>query len=207
VAAQGGYLSQYSEEINTETLSGSAIIELVSGNYSVNPRLLLALLEHRSHWVTQAEPGPAHPDYPLGFIHPNRVGLYRQLAWAANELNRGYYLWRANAVGTWVLNDGTVIPIDPTINAGTAAVHRFFRLTIGDMGGRERTDSSRPTSSCLKSLIYRAASPGRTSAADARSVRGGGTVGVHRRTSRRLGLGLGLGCFRLRRARRNGMRH
>jgi LysM repeat protein len=131
VSAQGGYLGQYSEELNTAALSGSAIVELVAENYSVNPRLLLALLEHRSHWITQAEPRLADPDYPLGFVHPNRLGLYRQLAWAANELNRGYYLWRANAVGTWVLSDGTVIPIDPTINAGTAAVQHFFSVLDG----------------------------------------------------------------------------
>jgi len=128
VLSQGGYLAQYSEELNTAILSGSEIVELVGQNYSVNPRLLLAVLEHRSRWVTQAESQFANPDYPLGFVHPARVGLYRQLAWAANELNRGYYLWRANAVGTWVLNDGTVVPIDPTINAGTAAVQHLFSV-------------------------------------------------------------------------------
>jgi murein DD-endopeptidase MepM/ murein hydrolase activator NlpD len=131
VSAQGGYLGQYSEVLNTFALSGSAIVQLVAENYSVNPRLLLAVLEHRSGWVTQAEPLLANPDYPLGFVHPNRVGLYRQLTWAANELNRGYYLWRANAVGTWVLGDGTVIPIDPTINAGTAAVQHYFSVLDG----------------------------------------------------------------------------
>ncbi|HNO30937.1 MAG TPA: hypothetical protein PKI78_04055, partial [Anaerolineales bacterium] len=49
--------------------------------------------------------------------------------WAANTLNRGYYLWKANALSTWVLADGQVLPIDPTINAGTAAVQYFFSQT------------------------------------------------------------------------------
>ena len=128
ISAQGGYLSTYSEEIDTRVLSGSEIVNLVSTNYSVNPRLLLAILEHQSRWVTEQAPNRTNPDFPLGFVHPNRVGLYRQLAWAANELNRGFYLWRAGAVGTWVLNDGTVVPIDPTINAGTAAVQDFFSI-------------------------------------------------------------------------------
>jgi LysM repeat protein len=126
VSAQGGYLAGYEEELDTESISGAEVIALIARNYSVNPRLLLAVLEHRSHWLTNADPLPGTMDYPLGFVHPNRVGLYRQMAWAANELNRGFYLWRANAVGTWVLNDGSVVPIDPTINAGTAAVQNLF---------------------------------------------------------------------------------
>jgi len=67
-------------------------------------------------------------DYPLGFVEPNYVGLYHQLTWAANELNRGYYLWRANAIGTWVLGDGSIVPINPTINAGSAGVQNMFAI-------------------------------------------------------------------------------
>jgi hypothetical protein len=97
---------------------------IVARNYSVNPRLLLALLEYQSGWVTN--PAPFNTAYPMGFADEGRYGLYRQLAWAADNLNRGYYLWKANAISTWVMNDGTVTPIDPTINAGTAAVQYFF---------------------------------------------------------------------------------
>ena len=128
IASQGGFLSKYTEEIDTRVLSGSEIVSLVSTNYSVNPRLLLAILEHQSRWVTEAAPSRTNPDFPLGFVSPNRVGLYRQLAWAANELNRGYYLWQAGGVGTWVLNDGAVVPIDPTINGGTAGIQNFFSI-------------------------------------------------------------------------------
>jgi len=110
--------------VNDETLTGAQIVSLISLNYSVNPRLLLALIEYRSGWVNN--PTPAEVDYPLGLRDLNYSGLYRQLAWAANTLNRGYYLWRVNAVGTWVLGDGTVVPIDPTINAGTAGVQYFL---------------------------------------------------------------------------------
>ncbi len=51
-----------------------------------------------------------------------------QLAWAADNLNRGYYLWKTNGIGGWLLNDGEAIPIDPQINAGTAAVQQLFAL-------------------------------------------------------------------------------
>jgi hypothetical protein len=62
----------------------------------------------------------------MGYLNENHQGLYRQLTYAADNLNKGYYLWRANALATYVMNDGTVVPISPTINAGTAAVQYFF---------------------------------------------------------------------------------
>jgi LasA protease len=129
VQQKGGYLASYSEEVREEVLSGAEIIERVSQNYSVNPRLLLALLEHQSGWVTQAD--PVNTLYPLGLSGEWNEGLYLQLIWGADTLNRGYYLWRANALATWVLADGNIIPIDPTINAGTAGVQHFFSKLDG----------------------------------------------------------------------------
>ena len=123
---KGGYLAGYTEQVNDQTLTGAQVIMQVSQDYSVNPRLLLALLEYRSKWVTST--APAILDYPLGLARSDHSGLYHQLAWAANVLNQGFYLWRANAVGTWVLGDGSVVPIDPTINAGTAGVQNMFSI-------------------------------------------------------------------------------
>jgi murein DD-endopeptidase MepM/ murein hydrolase activator NlpD len=122
----GGYLSQYTEVVDSEELTGAEIVARIAREYSVNPRLLLAVLEHQSLWVTSPSPDPANRDFPLGWYDPNKAGLFRQLAWAANELNRGYYMWRVNGVASWVLADGRVVPIDSTINAGTAGVQNLF---------------------------------------------------------------------------------
>jgi hypothetical protein len=124
VRQEGGYLASYSEDVDGEVLNGAALVTRVAQNYSVNPRLLLALLEHQSGWVRSASPSVLN--YPLGLQDPWHPGLYKQLTWTADTLNRGYYLWRANAVSTWVLADGNVIPIASTINAGTAGVQAFF---------------------------------------------------------------------------------
>ncbi len=126
VAGQGGYLSSYTYDVGTETLTGAQIVERIAQDYSINPRLLLALIEHRSRWVTNPDPAAGTLEYPLGLAQPNRQGLYHQLSWAATQFNSGYYLWRAHAVGTWVLHDGTTVPINPTINAGTAGVQELF---------------------------------------------------------------------------------
>lgn len=119
-----GYLSNYIGDVNGEYLSGAQIIDLVSRNYSVNPRLLIALLEYRSQWVTNT--APSNVDYAMGNYDDRYAGLYKQAAWAANNLNRGFYLWRANALSTLPLTDGTYVPLDPTINAGTAGVQYFL---------------------------------------------------------------------------------
>jgi len=123
---KNGYLSNYVQDVNGEYLSGPQIIMRIAQNYSVNPRLLVALIEYRSGWVTN--PVPSNVDYPLGYVNDLYAGLYRQLGWAADNLNRGYYLWRVNAISTLPLSDGTYVPLDPTINAGTMGVQYFFAL-------------------------------------------------------------------------------
>jgi len=119
-----GYLSNYVQDVNGEYLSATQIITRISQSYSVNPRLLIALLEYRSGWVTN--PLVQNIDYPLGNEEAYYAGLYRQLAWAADNLNRGYYLWRVDAISALPLADNTYVPLDPTINAGTAGVQYFF---------------------------------------------------------------------------------
>lgn len=122
--SKGGYLAGYSQDINGETLTGAQIVVHIAQAYSVNPRLLLALLEYRSGWVTN--PNPAETYNPFGYIDDWYAGLYRQLAWAAVHLNSGFYRWRAVSVTDWVLADGAVVPVAPTLNAGTAGVQNFF---------------------------------------------------------------------------------
>lgn len=126
VHQQGGYLSSYSEEVDERRVSGVKIVKRVAEEFSVNPRLLLAVLEHQSGWVTNKKPGKESLDYPMGILVDWRKGLYNQLSWAADNLNLGYYLWRVNGVPTWTLADGTILNIDPSINAGTAGVQHLF---------------------------------------------------------------------------------
>ncbi len=149
IQGQNGYLANYVQEVNGVTLSGAEIVTLVARNYSINPRLLLALLEYQSGWVTN--PQPFNDSYPMGLLNESHYGLYRQLTWTANDLNRGYYLWKANAISTVVLNDGTIAPLDPTINAGTAALQYFF----SDLDDRStwETDSG-PTGLLLTYYVF-----------------------------------------------------
>lgn len=131
VQSQAGYLSTYREELEENVvLNGAQIVDRVAREYSVSPRLLLAVLEERSGWVTKAKPAAQTIDYPIGIAENRRKGLYRQLSYAANNLNRGYYLWRVGGAATWLLTDNNLVPIDPTINAGTAGVQYFYSTLL-----------------------------------------------------------------------------
>jgi LasA protease len=122
------YLSRYREDVEGQSLIGVEIVARVGREYSVSPRLLLAVLEYQSGWVTLANPDPATRQFPIGIRDAWRAGLYLQLAWAANNLSRGYYLWQVNAVGAWLLPDGSAVPADATLNVGTAGVQQMFAL-------------------------------------------------------------------------------
>ena len=134
IQGQGGYLAGYREEVNERSYTGAEIIARIAQEYSVNPRLLLAVLEYQSGWVTKAARREATWDYPMRLSNPTWKGLYRQMSWAANQLNRGFYLWRVNGAGAWLLADGNVVPVSPLINAGTAGVQNLFALLFDRAG-------------------------------------------------------------------------
>src|SRR3990172_2928450 len=91
-----GFLSRYAEFTGEQTLTSWDIIERVARDYSISPRLLLALIEYRSGALTQAAmPGFV---YPLGHNDPLHTGLYKQLEWAAEQLSLGYYGWRSGTL-------------------------------------------------------------------------------------------------------------
>jgi LasA protease len=130
IQSQKGYLKNYQEEVNGEQLDGATILTRLSREYSVNPRLLLALLEYFNHWLTQPTPG-TNADFPLGLKDGARAGLYRQLSWAANTLNRGYYTRKVNALNQITLADGQVVNLAPSLNPGSAAVQYYFAQIYG----------------------------------------------------------------------------
>lgn len=124
-----GYLRRYNEVVDGVELSGADIIARISHDFSINPRLLLTLLEYQSNWLTKNNPDERK--YPIGLPDPNRDSLYRQLSWAADNLNQGYYLWRVNALPAFVLADGSLVPANPTINEATAGIQYFFSRLFG----------------------------------------------------------------------------
>jgi murein DD-endopeptidase MepM/ murein hydrolase activator NlpD len=129
VQSAGGFLASYDEEISAgRRLSGIAIVQKVAQELSVNPRLLLGLIEYRSGWVYGfPADGQADP-YPLGFRIAGRRGLYQELMIAATQLNVGFYGWREGSLVETQFNDGTVIRYHPGLNAGSVAVMHLIAI-------------------------------------------------------------------------------
>lgn len=126
VDGQPGYLKHHREEVDGEFLSGVEIVQRVATEYSVNPRLLLAVLEYQSGWLSETNPRTETLNFAMGIPDAWRAGLYRQLSWAADNLNKGYYDWKSGATAGWKLTDGSFVPAAPTINAGTAGIQYMF---------------------------------------------------------------------------------
>jgi LysM repeat protein len=130
VTALGGRLVDYQEEVEGQSMDGPAIVQLVADRHSVNPRLLLAVLEHRAGWVTQANP-PERANL-LGYVGDSvPTGLYRQLSWVANLLNLGFYGRADGGLRGFNLGETTQVTFAPTINHGTAGVQRFLGAVEG----------------------------------------------------------------------------
>jgi LasA protease len=119
-----GFLSRYSDYVDNRTISSWEAIEQVARDYSINPRLLLALVEYRSGALTQQ--GVADFTYPLGHKDPLKSGLYKQLIWAAETLTQGYYAWRYGMKVDVTMTDGVMERLDFWQNAGTASLHTLF---------------------------------------------------------------------------------
>jgi len=125
VAQQGGWLSQYSRPwLDGKTVTGAQLVDYVAMRYSVGPRVLLALLEARSGWVTNPEePQGAAKDFPLGHLRTGG-GLEVQLEWAADALNSGFYGWMNRGETAIRFQDYSIARCAPGLNPGTIAIQR-----------------------------------------------------------------------------------
>ncbi len=131
VSATNGWLKDYRAYAGGKNRTGAELVEYVAINYSISPRLLLALLEYQTGALTQPEP----PDekYLLGFRRAFYDTPYLQLVIAANILNNGYYGWRNGSLVEFELTDRSLTRPDPWQNAGSVALQYYFsRLQSGD---------------------------------------------------------------------------
>lgn len=125
-AESGGYLSNYREYMSTGWANGAQVVNRVAIENSINPRLLLSLLEHHSHWVYGQPQGMGETDYPMGYLDPNHKGLFRQLSWTVQQLSIGYYGWRAGLITSLELENGKTIKLSPKLNAGSVAIMYYY---------------------------------------------------------------------------------
>ncbi len=128
IAAQPGFINRVADTVDTrqadgsvleERLTAAQIVERVSLEYSVDARMLLAVLELSANWLSDPDPPALAKARPFDV---DRDGFYRQLAWAANMLNMGYYGWKYRGLATLEFSGTERYLYAPGLNAGTVAV-------------------------------------------------------------------------------------
>ncbi len=127
-----GVLGDYHFNNEGHDVSAASAIEFYCELQGINPRVLLTLIELKSHLLSGSPGSPidaASPLYAMGKYDPDYVGFAAQLRWAVDELSKGFYD-RYNGINEEqiVLGDGTVITAPPDMNAATFAIQRFLAL-------------------------------------------------------------------------------
>jgi LasA protease len=131
VASQPGWLKDYRDYVSGEWRSGAEMVNYIAINYSINPRLLLAILEYQGGALTQSE--PTLKKNLLGLTRQLWESPYLQLVLAGNILNNGYYGWRSGRLLEFEETDGILIRPDPWQNAGSVAIQYYFsKIYSGD---------------------------------------------------------------------------
>lgn len=130
VQKANGHLSTFRDYLgSTGAIDGDKAIDRLAIENSINPRLLLGLLEYESRWVRGEPVDILHTEYPMGFNDYHFKGMTVQMVWAINTMSIAYYGWRAGTLTHLKFPDGTTLRIDPRLNAGTVAIQYLFSLT------------------------------------------------------------------------------
>jgi len=126
VASHHGWLKEFRGFAAGRNQTGPELVDWVALNYSISPRLLLALLEYQSGGLSQIEPSQEARLYPLGYQNTRYQGMTQQMIWAANTLNDTYYAYRTGELTSFQLRDGSLERPDPWQNAASVAIQVYF---------------------------------------------------------------------------------
>ncbi|MFN8381941.1 MAG: LysM peptidoglycan-binding domain-containing protein [Anaerolineales bacterium] len=124
VESQPGWLRDYRAYVGSKWRSGAEVVDYVATNYSISPRLLLAILEYQTGALTNTE--MPETKKILGLSRRFWETPYLQLVLAANILNNGYYGWRSGRLLEFEDIDDILIRPDPWQNAGSVAMQYYY---------------------------------------------------------------------------------
>jgi LasA protease len=134
INSSAGWFKYYSAFSMGRQLSAAELIVWIAENYSISPKVLLALIEYQKQALTNTERDEESEETWLGFDDTSYYGVYLQISYAANLLNHGFYLYREGKLTSFEHLDGRIEKPDPWQNAATVALQYYFsRLYDGDV--------------------------------------------------------------------------
>jgi len=125
-AQSQGWIADYTAWAFSGTRTAEEIVDYVGQNYSISPKVLLALLEYMGGAFSQPFLSPVDERNILGLDSNYWTGMYLQLSYASNILNDAYYRWRSGDLLEFELADGSLARPDPWQNAATVALQYLF---------------------------------------------------------------------------------
>lgn len=130
VNSSQGWFKFYETYSMGRQLSAAQLILWIAENYSINPKLLLALVEYQKQALTDPQRVESDEETWLGFDDPAYYGVYLQLSYAANLLNDGFYRYLDGDLISFDHLDGRVEYTDPWQNAATVALQYYFSRQV-----------------------------------------------------------------------------
>ena len=126
---QAGPLKGYHATIGPNEHSFAEVLGSQTSLYSINPRVVLALIEQQSGMVTNAAPSEEQQRFMLGFHGENdgRAGWMSQLRWAIRELHRAQRDFPGGPDLTYA--DQSHSPLPPGLSVADYAVARVLAQT------------------------------------------------------------------------------
>ncbi len=139
-----GFLGTYRQYLMiTAWTDAPAVIDMVALENTVNPRLLVALLEYQCGCVLgMNETDPDEFTTAMGATQALRQDLYGQLIWTIHELSEGYYGWKDGTLTEISFSDGKIVRPESDLNAGSFALMYLFSLLYD---GEEWEQAINPT--------------------------------------------------------------
>ena len=124
-----GYLNSYTEWfINYGLLTGVDLLTNLSRDNSINPKIMLALLQYNGNWIEGQEISEEDLLYPMGIEDGLQHSLFNQVTLAVDKLVMGYYGWRDGSLTHLTFSDESTLLLDPNLNAGTVALMHYFSM-------------------------------------------------------------------------------
>ncbi len=122
-----GSLREYQEWLESSGWTSAAqVIDRIALENSVNPRLLITLLDWECDCVAGKDQSKLESKYVLGVEDYHRKSLYGQLSWMARSLADGYYNWRIGQLPDDFHPELAGSHYSPDLNAGTVALLVYF---------------------------------------------------------------------------------
>ncbi|MEX0787787.1 MAG: LysM domain-containing protein [Anaerolineales bacterium] len=131
IEQRAGFLTGMSDYAYRRERPSWEVVDAVAEAYSIHPRLLLTLLEYQTQALSSPFAQGDSASYPLGYSSSRYRGLFRQLLWAAERINEGYYGWREGRLDEFETEDGLIVRPDSWLNAGTVAIQYFLAGVTG----------------------------------------------------------------------------